>query len=107
MLKSVSLLLITLLITLSAHSGLNSSIPDFSKTITDTLAPVEADSGWTASVPGKNNSLEVHEKLVRASFDFNATLVTFPDRRPFEKKFFDQQLLAYHSYYTRPFELII
>lgn len=107
MLRSISLLLITLLITLSSQSEIKSSIPNFSDSIKYSLSAMEANSTWDPSLPEKNRSVEELGKILKTVNATTYHVAIIPESKPFEKKFFKQLSDSYQSYYSRPFHLLI
>lgn len=105
MLKSIHLLIITVLLTLSAQAEIKTSIPDFSKCISTSLSAIEVELSWTNSLPCKNKVVEEHVRQYFHQISWAAAAQ--PLVSPFEKKIFISQTLQYRSLSTPSFHLLI
>lgn len=105
MLRSIGLILISLLIAFSSHAEVKTSIPDYSDIATIALHPIEADCLLTTILPTKSKYAdEKHAEILNIQ---NYFVVADPEVLPFNKKVFIKQSQNYRSHLIRNFHLII
>ena len=105
MLRNVGLWIISILLMITAHAEIHTTMPDFPKFSAASLAPIEVSHVWTAAILSKNKlfSEKTERLLDRRSF----AVVALPSVQPFVKKSFIQQTKDYYSHQINSFHLII
>jgi hypothetical protein len=104
--KSVHWILITLLLVISAHAEVKTSLPDFNQIKTESLRPIDITHHVTAPVPTKSKTAVDEQLSLAVAFDYGVTLAT-PPVQYLSKRLFLQKNQAYRSYYEQPFYLLI
>ncbi len=104
MIRTINLLVITLLLALSAHAEVKTSIPDFSKSISTSLTPVEVELAFNNIAIHKHKLIDEHGPKIFSILPIGTTL---PVVGYFEKKTFVQLIQNYRSRSVPNFYLII
>ena len=105
MLRNIHFLIISMLFMVTAHTEIRSTMPDFSKADTVSLAPIEVDHVWTTAISTKNKLFS--EKADHLIYSRQFVVVDPPTVQPFVKRSFIQQTQVYYSYQIKSFHLLI